>query len=75
MIPPLVMNIVTDLIIMLIPAPVLVGVRTTTWKKIGLLVLFTAGFFIMIAAIIRVTMVLIVSRWFSTQVSPAKGAS
>lgn len=64
MIPPLVMNIVTDLIIMLIPAPVLVGVRTTTWKKIGLLVLFTAGFFIMIAAIIRVTMVLIVSRWF-----------
>lgn len=62
MIPPLVMNIVTDLIIMLIPAPVLVGVRTTTWKKIGLLVLFTAGFFIMIAAIIRVTMVLIVKN-------------
>ncbi|KAK9794473.1 hypothetical protein SCARD494_05543 [Seiridium cardinale] len=62
MIPPLVMNIVTDLVIMLIPAPVLVNIQTTVWKKIGLLVLFTAGFFIMVAAIIRVTMVLILKN-------------
>lgn len=61
MVPPLVMNIVTDLIIMAIPAPVVVPVKIGIWKRIGLLCLFGAGIFIMVAAILRVTMVLVVS--------------
>lgn len=61
MVPPLVMNIITDMMIMAIPAPVLINVKTSLWKKVGLLALFGAGFFIMVAAILRVTMVLVVS--------------
>lgn len=64
MVPPLIMNILTDLMIMAIPAPVLINLKTTLWKKAGLLLLFGAGFFIMIAAILRVTMVLVVG-WHS----------
>jgi uncharacterized membrane protein len=60
MVPPLIMNVVTDLVIMAIPAPVLINLQTTFWRRIGLLALFGAGFFIMIAAILRVTMVLLV---------------
>jgi len=61
MVPPLVMNIVTDLCIMAIPAPVILPVRTTIWRKLGLLFLFFAGFFIMTAAVLRVFFVLVVS--------------
>lgn len=61
MVPPLIMNILTDLMIMAIPAPVLIRVKTTVWKRLGLLALFGGGFFVMIAAILRVSMVLIVS--------------
>jgi hypothetical protein len=61
MVPPLVMNVVTDIIIMAIPVPVLINLQTTIWKKGGLLVLFGAGVFIIIAAIVRVIMVLVVS--------------
>lgn len=60
MIPPLVMNLVTDACIMAIPVPVVLLVRTTFWKRAGLIFLFSAGIFIMVAAILRVTMVLIV---------------
>ncbi|KAF7555954.1 hypothetical protein G7Z17_g1780 [Cylindrodendrum hubeiense] len=59
MIPALVMNIITDVCIMAIPAPVVLPLQTTIWKRVGLLVLFGAGLFIMIAAILRVTMVLV----------------
>lgn len=55
------MNVVTDIMIMAIPAPVLISVKTTLWKRIGLLALFGAGFFIMVAAVLRVAMVLVVS--------------
>jgi hypothetical protein len=61
MIPPLVMNLVTDVCIMAIPIPVIMPVKTTFWKRIGLIFLFTAGIFVMVAAILRVTMVLVVS--------------
>lgn len=61
MVPPLIMNVATDLLIMAIPAPVLFRLQTTMWKKVGLLALFGGGFFVMIAAILRVTMVLLVS--------------
>jgi hypothetical protein len=61
MVPPLVFNIFTDICIMLIPAPVVIPVRTTLLRRIGLMLLFTAGTFVMIAAILRVTMVLVVS--------------
>ncbi|KAK1758741.1 hypothetical protein QBC47DRAFT_457169 [Echria macrotheca] len=59
MVPPLVMNLITDLCIMAIPAPVILPVRTTVWRKIGLVFLFFAGFFIMTAAILRVVFVLV----------------
>ncbi len=55
------MNIVTDVMIMAIPAPVLINIQTTLWKKIGLLALFGGGVFVMVAAILRVTMVMMVS--------------
>jgi hypothetical protein len=60
MVPPLIMNLVTDLCIMAIPAPVILPVRTTIWRKLGLLILFFAGFFIMTAAVLRVVFVLVV---------------
>ncbi|KAI1251711.1 hypothetical protein MGN70_006279 [Eutypa lata] len=61
MVPPLIMNVLTDILIMGIPAPVLLKVKTTIWKRLGLLALFGGGFFVMIAAVLRVSMVLIVS--------------
>lgn len=61
MVPPLIMNVLTDLLIMAIPAPVLLKLKTNIWKKVGLLALFGGGFFVMIAAVLRVSMVLIVS--------------
>ncbi|KAK4446074.1 hypothetical protein QBC34DRAFT_451048 [Podospora aff. communis PSN243] len=59
LVPPLIMNLVTDLCIMAIPAPVILPVRTTIWRKLGLLILFFAGFFIMTAAVLRVVFVLV----------------
>ncbi|KAI9168047.1 hypothetical protein HJFPF1_04191 [Paramyrothecium foliicola] len=62
MVPPLVFNLVTDVCIILIPAPVVIPVRTTVWRRIGLLCLFGAAdetIPVMIAAILRVTMVLV----------------
>ncbi|EMR71755.1 hypothetical protein UCREL1_1199 [Eutypa lata UCREL1] len=53
------MNVLTDILIMGIPAPVLLKVKTTIWKRLGLLALFGGGFFVMIAAVLRVSMVLI----------------
>lgn len=59
MLPTLIMNILTDLAIMLIPAPVVLQVRMGIMKKVSLVVLFSGGFFIMIAAILRVTYVMV----------------
>ncbi|KAL2291758.1 hypothetical protein FJTKL_11955 [Diaporthe vaccinii] len=59
MLPALIMNIFTDLCIMAIPAPAILTVRTTTQRKISLVIIFSAGIFVMIAAILRVSMVLV----------------
>ncbi|KAI1159214.1 hypothetical protein F5B18DRAFT_655883 [Nemania serpens] len=56
---PLALNLVTDLVIAAIPTPIILTVQTTLWKKIGLFFLFGAIAFIMVAAILRVTMVLL----------------
>lgn len=61
MVPALVMNVFTDVLIMAIPAPVVIPIKTALWKRIILIALFGAGLFIMIAAILRVAMVLVVS--------------
>lgn len=59
MLPALIMNIFTDLCIMAIPAPAILTVRTTLQRKISLVIIFSAGIFVMIAAILRVSMVLV----------------
>ncbi|RWA05111.1 hypothetical protein EKO27_g9995 [Xylaria grammica] len=59
MVPPLVLNIVTDILIMAIPTPILFKLQTSLWKKISIIFLFGAVIFIMVAAILRVTMVLV----------------
>lgn len=64
MLPTLVMNIVTDICIMAIPAPVVLRAKLSTFKKISLIFLFSGGFFIMIAAILRVTFVMVVSQCY-----------
>lgn len=62
MLPTLIMNIITDICIMAIPAPVVLRAKLSLWKKISLILLFSGGFFIMIAAILRVTFVMVVSQ-------------
>ncbi|KAH7066947.1 hypothetical protein BKA63DRAFT_131649 [Paraphoma chrysanthemicola] len=54
----LILNLVTDLCIILIPIPIILPLRISWARKIGLLILFTAGIFVMIAAILRVYFVL-----------------
>jgi len=54
----LVLNLLTDLCIMLIPAPVIIPLKTTKPRKIGLLLLFGGGTFVMLAAMLRVYYVL-----------------
>ncbi|KAB2569801.1 hypothetical protein BFW01_g5788 [Lasiodiplodia theobromae] len=58
LIPTLICNLITDLCIMLIPAPVIFRIRTTIWRRIGLYILFGAGVFVMVAAVLRVVFVL-----------------
>ncbi|KAI1379367.1 hypothetical protein F4677DRAFT_442341 [Hypoxylon crocopeplum] len=50
-------NIITDSCIMLIPAPVIIGVKTNRLQKAGLILLFSLGFFCMFAAILRFVLV------------------
>jgi hypothetical protein len=57
----LVLNLVTDLCIILIPIPIIVPLRISWGRKFGLLLMFGAGVFVMIAAILRVYFVLAVS--------------
>ncbi|KAK0732291.1 hypothetical protein B0H67DRAFT_477717 [Lasiosphaeris hirsuta] len=61
LIPPLAMNLLTDLVIMAIPAPVILPIHTTLARKAGLLTLFFAGVFIMVAAILRVVFVIVMA--------------
>lgn len=64
MLPTLIMNIITDICIMAIPAPVVLRAKMSMFKKISLILLFSGGFFIMIAAILRVTFVMVVSQCY-----------
>ncbi|KAK0609646.1 hypothetical protein DIS24_g12289 [Lasiodiplodia hormozganensis] len=53
----LTMNMVTDLIIMLIPLPVITNVQVSLPQRLGLYLLFGLGIFCMIAAVLRVVFV------------------
>lgn len=64
MLPTLIMNIITDICMMAIPAPVVLRVNMSMFKKISLILLFSGGFFIMIASILRVTFVMVVSQCY-----------
>jgi len=57
----LVLNLLTDMCIILIPIPIILPLRISWGRKIGLMIMFTAGIFVMIAAILRVYFVLVVS--------------
>lgn len=54
----LVMNLVTDTCIILIPIPIIMPLKIAWGRKIGIMFLFGAGIFVMIAAILRVYFVL-----------------
>lgn len=54
----LVLNLITDLIIILIPIPIIWALRISLGRKLGLLLMFCAGVFVMVAAILRVYFVL-----------------
>ncbi|KAH7119934.1 hypothetical protein B0J11DRAFT_582429 [Dendryphion nanum] len=58
----LVLNLVTDVCIILIPIPIILPLKISWGRKIGLLILFCAGIFIMIAAILRVYFVLALQK-------------
>ncbi|KAF4310075.1 hypothetical protein GTA08_BOTSDO03187 [Botryosphaeria dothidea] len=53
----LTMNLVTDLIIMLIPVPVIAPLNASLARRLGLYVLFGMGIFCMVAAVLRVIFV------------------
>ncbi|CAG9994670.1 unnamed protein product [Clonostachys byssicola] len=50
-------NLFTDVCIMLIPLPVLIGLKIKLWKRIGVYFLFALGFFCMFAAILRFVLI------------------
>ncbi|KAI8936146.1 hypothetical protein NX059_007641 [Plenodomus lindquistii] len=58
----LVLNLTTDMCIMLIPIPIIIPLRISWGRKLGLLMMFSAGVFVMIAAILRVYFVLVERR-------------
>ncbi|PGH34996.1 hypothetical protein GX50_02130 [[Emmonsia] crescens] len=58
LIPILIMNVTTDMMIMAIPLPVLAKMRVSLGRRIGIFILFGATIFIMIAACLRVYFVI-----------------
>ncbi|KAF1847796.1 uncharacterized protein K460DRAFT_352877 [Cucurbitaria berberidis CBS 394.84] len=54
----LTLNLLTDTCIILIPIPIILPLRISWPRKLGLVILFCAGIFIMTAAILRVCFVL-----------------
>ncbi|KAH5016898.1 hypothetical protein HBI81_020770 [Parastagonospora nodorum] len=54
----LVLNFVTDMCIIIIPIPIILPLRITWARKIGIIFMFSAGIFVMIAAVLRVYFVL-----------------
>jgi hypothetical protein len=57
----LVLNLLTDFCIILIPIPIIWPLNISWGRKLGLMLMFCAGIFVMIAAILRVYFVLAVS--------------
>jgi hypothetical protein len=57
----LVLNLLTDTCIILIPIPIILPLKISWGRKLGIMFMFCAGIFIMIAAILRVYFVLVVS--------------
>lgn len=58
----LVLNLATDVCIILIPIPIIAPLKISTARKLALGVMFGGGLFTMIAAILRVYFVLTVSQ-------------
>jgi len=54
----LVLNLVTDMCIIIIPIPIILTLSITWARKIGIMLMFSAGIFVMIAAVLRVYFVL-----------------
>lgn len=52
------LNIATDVYILLIPIPMLWGVRLKPVKKLGLTLLFSGGVFVMVAGLLRCVLIL-----------------
>ncbi|KAM5466951.1 hypothetical protein MauCBS54593_005570 [Microsporum audouinii] len=57
-----VLNVLTDMCIILIPIPMVLRVQASVMRKIGLLMLFGLGMFCMIAAIVRVVLIFKLKR-------------
>jgi hypothetical protein len=53
----LVLNAITDLYILIIPAPVVLPIQTSLKRKVGLYLLFSLGVFVIVCAIVRVLLV------------------
>ncbi|KAJ4362898.1 hypothetical protein N0V83_010015 [Neocucurbitaria cava] len=58
----LVLNLLTDACIILIPIPIILPLKVSMGRKVGLMILFGGGIFIMIAAILRVYFVLVLQK-------------
>ncbi|KAL6705191.1 hypothetical protein ACN47E_007296 [Coniothyrium glycines] len=58
----LVLNLITDTCIILIPIPIVMPLKISWKRKLGIMIMFCAGIFIMIAAILRVYFVLALGK-------------
>ena len=58
------LNVATDLYLITIPAPMLFKARLPWWEKCELLILFSGGFFVMAAGILRCVLIVTVRLFF-----------
>ncbi|KAI1840680.1 hypothetical protein JX266_013142 [Neoarthrinium moseri] len=54
----LALNVATDIYLLTIPVPMLWSANIKLWKKLGLIVLFSGGIFVMMAGILRCVLIL-----------------
>ncbi|KAH8682107.1 hypothetical protein BX600DRAFT_429999 [Xylariales sp. PMI_506] len=54
----LALNVATDVYLLTIPLPMLWAAHIKPWKKVGLIVLFSGGIFVMMAGILRCVLIL-----------------
>lgn len=69
-----VLNIVTDIYLLSIPLPMLWGSSLRPLKKAGLMVLFSGGFFVMVAGILRCILIVTVGIPCSTSIRAVVGS-